>query len=918
MKLESLSISGGRLKGWLRVGLALALVLQLGLGTWTGNVQAAEATAVDSGSKPNAATTSKKQVSDAVSSLQAALSKSEPMSDWVAFGLARSGQSVGIKYLPLAVKSVENGSLSKVTDYARVALAVNANGGDVRKVGAGKVDLLSKIVNFEKITAQGVNAPAYALLALDAGGYVPGTNDRWTRDDLIKWLVDQRNTDGGWSLAKGKSDVDVTAIVLTALAGYKDRKEVSASIDEALVWLSGVQRATAGFGSPVESSESSAQVLIALTSLGIDPINDSRFIKNEKSTVAALLEYRQPDGQFSHLASGKADGMATFNALLGLTAVERWMDGLPGLYSGVPIETKTSVTVYELTEKLTTSSANGKTALEALINVLGSADIPYKVDRHPQFGAMLQEIAGVENGKFGGYDGWQYAVKRNGAWVTIGEGMGSFALQAGDELSVYYGGADTTLIHGVKVEPAAPREGQSLTLTVEKEAFDWESGKVVVSPAENADVKIGGQIVKTDKDGKAEIKALEAGANQLIVDGYRSNAPLAYVAWTTSINIATYTKQVSVRIEGDAGVVASGPSQGGTALEAVEKLLKSGSIKHEIQDSTYGKYIDSIAGLKSGKFGGYDGWRFAVVRGGNWIIPAVGVGAFQLEEGDEVVVYYSGDTTLLIDPISVVPANPIPGEDFTITVTNRAWDWEASKFEAAKPISGVKVSVGTVSAVTNDKGEATLKGLAEGLYSLQVTGYAKDVAPTAVRSVLALPIVGSYQDQSKIAAWALDAVKISRAAPLLRGVNDGTAEFKPQQAVTRAEFVASLARALGLKGSASLAFKDIPSQAWYAKDVAAAVSAGLVNGVSATQFAPDVTLTREQAAILLTRALKLKATTSTSLVDAKQIAASAVSSVQAVIQQGWMTPYEGKFAPKATLSREQAAVIAVRVMKAKQ
>ncbi|TFE24007.1 S-layer homology domain-containing protein [Cohnella luojiensis] len=917
MNGEALTNAFGKLKTWLRAGLTLALALQLVLGSWAGIVQAAETTETDSG-KSAAAAPTREQVGAAVNELQGILGKADPVSDWVAFGLARSGLQVGSRYLPQANKSVDGGSLRLVTDYARVALAVNANGGDARKVGAGKVDLLGKIANFEKITAQGPNAPAYALLALDAASYVPGADDRWSRDDLVKWLVDHRNTDGGWSLGGGNSDVDVTAIVLTALAGYKDRKEVSTIIDGALAWLSGVQRETGGFGNPAETSESSVQVLIALTSLGLDPANDSRFVKNGKSTLARLLEYRQPDGQFSHLAAGKADGISTFYALLGLTAVERWMDGLPGLYSGVSAAAKTSVIVNGPSGTVASGSAAGKTALEALVNVLNAAKISYHVDRHPQFGALLQAIAGVENGKFGGFDGWQYAVKRDGVWVTIGEGMGTFALQAGDELSVYYGGGETTLIHSVKLEPSAPREGQPVSVTVEKEAFDWDSGKVVVSAAEGAQVKVGGKTVKTDKDGKANIAALKAGSYTVTVDGYRSDAPPSYLAWATKLEVASYTKKVSVRVESDAGVLASGHAQGGTALEAVEQLLKAKAVPNEIKDSAYGKYINSIGGVAAGKYGGYDGWLFAVVRGGSWVIPAEGAGTFLLEDGDEVVVYYGGDATKLADPVTVSPAQPKPGEDFKVTVTNRAWNWTTNEFDSSKPVAGAKVTVGKATAVTNDKGQAALKGLAEGLYTVEVTGYAKDAAPNVVRAVVSLPIAGSYADQIAVAAWAQDAVKISRAAPLLRGVGDGKASFKPKQAVTRAEFVSALARALGLKGSAGgTAFKDIPSDAWYAKDVGAAVGAGLVGGVSASKFAPDATLTREQAAILLTRALKLKATQSVALMDAKLISVSATASVQAVIQQGWMTPYGGKFAPKASLSREQAAVIVVRVLEAK-
>lgn len=918
MNGELVSNKSRSIRSWLLSSLAFLLALQVTWGAWSGVVHAAGDSV-----KQTAAVPTREQIGEAVDALQGLLSKSEPLSDWVAFGLARSGDPVGSRYLPIATKSVEDG-LRLVTDLARVALAVNANGGDASSIGAGKSNLLAKIANFEKITAQGPNAPAYALLALDSGNYVSEVNDRWSRDDLIKLLVDQRNSDGGWSLVAGKSDVDITAIVLTALAPYKARKDIqgvedlSVVLDVALTWLSSVQRETAGFGYGAESSESSVQVLIALTSLEIDPVSDTRFVKNGKSTLARLLEYRLKDGQFSHVASGKADGMATFYALLGLTAVERWMDGLLGLYSDVKSTAKTQVTVNGLSGQVVKGTATGKTALEALINALKNANVSYGVDRHPQFGALLKSVNGVENGKLGGYDGWQYAVKREGAWVTISEGMGTFALQAGDELVVYYGGGDTTLIHSMKIEPAAPREGQPITVTVEKEALDWETGKLVVTPAEGAQVKAGTQTVSTDKDGKAQLSGLKEGQYVLSVNGYRNdNAPL-YVETVTNLQVSSYMKKVSVRLEGDAGALASGSAQGGTALEAVEYLLKQNGVAYEIKEMSFGKYINSIDGITAGKYGGFDGWLFAVVRGDSWIVPAEGVSTFLLEEGDEVVVYYSGDATKLADPIVVSPAQPAPGEEFTVTLTNRAWNWETNQFDEAKPLAGAKVKVGEVEAVTDVLGQAKIHGMVEGLYTIEVTGYVKDGAPSVVRSVVSLPIAGSYKDQSSIAPWAVDAVLASRAAGLLRGTGDGTTTFKPKQAVTRAEFVSALARSLGLVSSTNLnrPFKDIPAAAWYAKDVEAAAAAGLVGGVGAGKFAPDATLTREQAAMLLTRALKLKATETTALTDGKQISSGAVTSVQAVLQHGWLTAYEGKFSPKASLSREQAAIVAMRLYSA--
>ncbi|MFC5402229.1 S-layer homology domain-containing protein [Cohnella soli] len=895
-------------KGWLRGALAMFVALQLVAGAWAGVAGAAS-----DDSAAGAKASIRGQVGQAVDGLQALLGKSQPSSDWVAFGLARSGATVGAAYLSEAAKSADSGSLRLVTDFARVALAVNAVGGDVRKVGSGKTDLLGKIANFDKITAQGPNAPAYALLALDAAGYVPGTNDKWSRDDLVKWLVDHRTNGGGWSLTAGKSDTDITGIVLSALAGYQDSPEVKSATEEALKWLSSVQLANGGFGGAAESSESAAQVVIALTSLGIDPVNDARFSKDGKSALTRLLEFRLADGQFSHTFGGKADGMASYYALLGLTAAERWLDGLPGLYAGVNATSKVQVTVNGVSGTVANGSVTGKTALEALVNALNASKLAYKVERY-SFGPMLTSIGGLDSAKFGGYDGWNYGVKRGGAWVTITEGMGTFALKQGDELVVYYGGAETSLIHSVKLEPAAPRAGQPVTVTVEKETFDWDANKLVVSPAEDVNVKLGGGVsAKTDKDGKATLTAPQAGAYVLAIGGYRTDAVPTVVASSVPVKVATYEKNVSVRVEGDAGVTASGIAQGGTAFQAIEQLLKAKGVKYEVKESSFGKYINSIDGIAGGKYGGYDGWSFAVVRGGDWIIPAVGTDAFLLEDGDEVVIYYSGSTTLLVDPIVLSPAQPKPGQAFTVTVTNRAWDWENGKFEAAKPIAGATVTVGQTSVITDPNGKASFAGQKEGYYTVEVTGYTKDAAPSVARSVTGLSIAGAYKDQSAVAAWAADAVATARSAKLLRGIGDGTESFKPKQAVTRAEFVSALARGLGLSGKAASAFKDVPTSAWYAKDVNAAVAAGLISGVSATSFAPDATLTREQAAILLTRALKLKATAVAELADAKQITPSAVSAVQAVIQQGWLTPYEGRFAPKATLTREQAATVIVRV-----
>ncbi|MFD0672631.1 S-layer homology domain-containing protein [Cohnella sp. GCM10027633] len=908
-------VSKGKMlsRKWLGVLLALAIALQgaAGLGAFASGAHAEEAAV---------AAPTRAQVSVALGKLQSLYGAATvPPSDWVAFGLARSGKPVADKYKKVAEKAASDGSLRLATDYARVSLAVNANGGDAASVGAGKVDLLGKLVGIEKMTGQGPNAPAYALIAIDAAGYEPGKNAAWTRDKLVKWLVDNRNADGGWSLSPGKSDVDVTGIVLTALAPYQEREDVRGIVDGALTWLSAAQRPTGGFGGPAESSESAVQVLVALTSLGIDPINDERFQKNGVSALARLLEFRSADGRFAHAIGGQADAMATFYALLGLAAVDRWQDGLPGLYAGLGQEATTgkySVVVNGLNGQLASGTAGGRTALEALVGALKSTGTAYTIDRHPQYGAFLTGIGGIANGKLGGYDGWNFAVKRGGQWVTIMEGMATFKLQVGDALYVYYGDSATQLIHSVTFEPAKPRAGQPVTVKVEQETYDWDKGEVVVSPAAGATVTIGGQTAATDEKGAATFSSLPQGEQAVSVTGYASGKAPTYVAWQSKLAFASYTKRVTVRVEGDSGVIASGLSHGGLALEAVEALLKAKGVKYNVASMSFGKYIDSVAGVDAGKYGGYDGWYFAVNREGKWFAPSVGSDAFLLEDGDEVLVYYAGGATKLAESVVVTPANPKPGQDVTVKVSYRPVNPETYALDPAQPVAGATVKAGAVTAVTDANGNAVLKGLKEGFYTLEVTGYAKDAVPNVARIAQALAVAGSYADEKAIAAWALPSAAIARASGTLLGVGDSAkAAFKPQQAVTRAEFVAALARALGLSAtSGKTAFADVPASAWYADEVAAAVKAGLVSGVSKTQFAPDATLTREQAAILLTRALKLKGEGVTALKDLGQVSAGAGDAVQAVLSTGWMTAYEGSFSPKAKLTREQAAVIAARLV----
>ena len=222
----------------------------------------------------------------------------------------------------------ENGRLdyARATENARVILALTAIGRDVTDVGG--YNLLSGLDSMEYIGTQGVNGPIWALIALDSHDY-PTSGDV-TREKLVQAILDAQLPVGGWALAGTAADPDLTAMALTALAPYYDESDtVRKAVDDALALLSAMQGSDGGFGT---SSEACAQVIVALTALGINPATDSRFIKNGVNAVDGLCSFYVDGGGFRHIASGDRDGMATEQGYYALAAYYRFINGQTRLY----------------------------------------------------------------------------------------------------------------------------------------------------------------------------------------------------------------------------------------------------------------------------------------------------------------------------------------------------------------------------------------------------------------------------------------------------------------------------------------------------------------------------------------------------------------------------------------------------------
>ena len=266
--------------------------------------------------------------------------------EWMVIGLARSGRTVPAGYYDNVVEYVKakadaNERLhpAKVTDNARVILALTSIGKDVTNVGGH--NLLKGLDNMDYVQTQGINGPIFTLIALDSHNY-PTMGDV-TREKLIQVILDAQLSNGGWNLSGNDADPDMTAMAIQSLAPYyKENEAVKAAVDKALDVLSELQLATGGFGSwGTENSESCAQVIVALTALGIDPTKDSRFIKNGLTILDALASYYVDGGGFRHIASGDRDGMATEQGYYALAAYYRFINGQTRLYDMSDVTVRT-------------------------------------------------------------------------------------------------------------------------------------------------------------------------------------------------------------------------------------------------------------------------------------------------------------------------------------------------------------------------------------------------------------------------------------------------------------------------------------------------------------------------------------------------------------------------------------------------
>lgn len=298
--------------------------------------------------------------------------------DWYPVGLGRLGIADNQSgYLAVIADNVSKRyktkdklDAAKATEWHRITLAMLACGGNPKKAGNDEnIDLIADGVYNRTdgtngiLGRQGINGYIWGLIALDSLNYEVPSGAYYTRDDIISSILKCQLADGGFALIGTVSDPDITAMAVQSLApyynsekeyNYTDKsgnpvtKKVRTVIDECIAWLSKEQQPDGDYFSwGMANVESTVQVAVALSTLGIDVTTDKRFIKidadgKSNTLVDGILKYRTESGGFTHSFKNDADNptavagepntMASEQTLYCMAALIRLQQGKRALY----------------------------------------------------------------------------------------------------------------------------------------------------------------------------------------------------------------------------------------------------------------------------------------------------------------------------------------------------------------------------------------------------------------------------------------------------------------------------------------------------------------------------------------------------------------------------------------------------------
>ena len=781
---------------------------------------------------------------------------------------------------------------SKHTEYSRVVLALTAAGANASKFKAADgstYDLVKPLLDActsgryaYQASVQGSNGTAFALIALDSGSYHQNAAGRAARTALVDLLLKKQMSCGAWGInyetEERSADIDITAMVVQSLAPYASRPGVQTAINNAMDWLSAKFKA----GS-FRSSETSAQVVVALSTLGHDAATDPAFVKaNGVSVLDDLLHYAdKTTGGFLHDV-GSVNGMSSEQAAYALVSYDRYRKGKTSLYDMsdvIAAEPGTAESVEKLIEAIV---ANGVT--ESSYDALTEARLAYN-DLSNEEKAKVSNLSDLENAE-ARYDALLKA-KQTEAIQALTKHYESL------DLKKYSKSAQQKLKDILQQAQSSIRSAKSceqVTLLQNKAITDMNA----VKPGE---IKVTFRL----------IGALQATQD---VNLTSSTYLPEYVTWVPT---TTYTLQ-----------------ENATVYELFTKAMDDAGLRYVGAENNYVSTIyapSCLGGYALSEFtnGTRSGWMYTV----NGSHPNQGLKYWTLKDGDVVVWHYINDYSHEVADWFNDPKYPSLGNGTYYNDWLRAADISPEQY--VQQLLGKILKVGkngtvepklTLSHIGRsvtftfkpDKGYHVKDVKVDGKSVGAVTTYTVDKLTVSTRIEVEFTNGVLPFTDVREADWFYDDVVYAYENGLFSGTSDTT--FSPNASMTRAMLVTVLYRLEGQPTvSGRSGFSDVKLNSYYEDAVTWAADNGIVNGTGATTFSPNANVTREQMAAILYRYAQYKQYGTTASAglngfsDAAKVSAYAKAPLSWAVAEKLVNGSEGRLLPTGNATRAQVAAI---------
>ena len=209
-----------------------------------------------------------------------------------------------------------------------------------------------------------------------------------------------------------------------------------------------------------------------------------------------------------------------------------------------------------------------------------------------------------------------------------------------------------------------------------------------------------------------------------------------------------------------------------------------------------------------------------------------------------------------------------------------------------------------------------------GTVTMTYTGYSTNNASyTGKITVTVSEADGSsfFSDVGASYDWAADAIDALYQESIVKGTS--TDKYSPAANISRGDFILMLHRALNFSGIPGSMFSDVPADSYYYSAIAAAKAVGIAQGSSGT-FRPDDPLTRQDAMVLIYRALEEtghslsdgKSSDLAGYSDTNKISGYALTAVATLVKDNIIQGSNNQINPRGNMTRAEMAVVLYRIV----